>query len=68
MNFSPKILELGVGIFGIVFPNPGSCLTNCFGPETDVYRFCCEFGIGIGFKQFRRKLGLLVDCVCCADV
>ena len=66
MNFSPKILGLSVGIFGIVFPNPGSCLTNCFGPGTDVYRFCCEFGVGTGFKQSRTETrttsGLCVLC------
>ena len=50
MNFSPKILGLSVGIFWTVFPNPGLCLTNCFGLGSDVYKFCCEFGIGTGFK------------------
>ena len=50
MNFSPKILGLSVGIFRIVFPGPRSCLTNCFSPRTDVFRFCCEFGVRTVFK------------------
>ena len=66
MNFNPKILGLSVGIFRIVFPNLGSCLTNCFGLGTDVYRFCCEFGVGTGFKQSGTETwttsGLYVPC------
>ena len=66
MNFSPKILELSVGIFGIVFPSSGSCLMNCLCPGTNVFRFCCEFGIGTIFKQSEMETqtasGLCVQC------
>ena len=67
MNFSPKILGLSVGIFWIVFPSPGSCLTNCFGPGTNVFRFFVSLALGLFLSSPGRKLGLPVDCVCCAD-
>ena len=68
MNFNPKILGLGVGIFRIVFPSMGSCLTNCFGLGTDVFRFVVNLELGLFLSSPGWKLGLPVDCVCCADV
>ena len=66
MNFSPKIFGLSVEIFGTVFLNLGSCLTNCFGPGANVFRFCCEFGIGTVVKQSGTETwtasGLCVLC------
>ena len=49
VNFSLKILGLSVGIFGIIFPSPGSCLTNHFGPGMDVFRFVVCLALGLFF-------------------
>ena len=68
MNFSPKILGLSVGIFGIVFPSLRSCLSNCFSPETDVFRFVVSLALRLFLSSLGRKLELPMDSVCCADM
>ena len=39
---------------------------NCFGPRANVFRFCCEFGVGTVVKQSRTQTwtasGLCVLC------
>ena len=43
MRFSPKILGLDVGLFGIVFAQSRIVLKIGFGPGIDVFGFCCVF-------------------------
>ena len=45
VKFSPKILGLSVGIFWTVFDSLGLWLRFGFDPGTDVFRFCCVFGV-----------------------
>ena len=45
MGFNPKILGLNVGMFRLISGSPGLCLEIGFDPETDVFGFCCVFGV-----------------------
>ena len=45
MRFSPKILGLNVGMFGLFSSSLGLCLEIGFDPKTGVFGFCCVFGI-----------------------
>ena len=43
MRFSPKILELNVGMFGTIFGQYRTMFEIGFGLETYVFGFCCVF-------------------------
>ena len=45
VRFSPKILGLNVGMFGLFSGNPRLCLEIGFDPRTDVFGFFCVFGV-----------------------
>ena len=45
VKFSPKILGLSVGIFCTVFGSLRMWLRFGFDPGTDVFGFCCVFGV-----------------------
>ena len=45
MRFGLKILELNVGMFGLFLGSLGLCLEIGFDLGTDVFGFCCVFGV-----------------------
>ena len=45
VRFSPKILGLNVGMFELFLGSPELCLEIGFDPGTDVFGFCCVFGV-----------------------
>ena len=45
MRFSPKILGLNVGMFGLFSGSPGLWLEIGFDPKTDAFGFCCIFEV-----------------------
>ena len=54
VQFSPKILGLNVGRFGIVSGSPGLCLRIGFDFGTDVFGPCCVFWwLGLFLAQSR---------------